>query len=186
MDLRFALEPTPIPGMSTVLRQPRGDHRGSFERLYCVTDWAALGQTGPLRQINRSVTAARGTLRGMHYQRQPHADVKYITCLKGRVLDVAVDLRPGPGFLRWHAVELDAARPRSVLLPAGVAHGFQTLTDDCELLYMHSHDHTPAAEAGLNPLDPRLAIDWPLPAGEMSARDRGFDFINQTFEGLLP
>lgn len=187
MENRFTPEPTPIPGLITLLRQPRGDARGRFERLHCVTDMAALGIGWPVRQINRSVTATRGTLRGLHFQRPPHGDAKYITCLKGRVLDVAVDLRAGsPTFLHWHGIELDADVPRSVLLPVGVAHGFQTLTDDCELLYMHSADHSPAAEGGLNPFDPRLAIDWPLPCGEISPRDRAFALIDATFEGLTP
>ena len=187
MENRFTREPADIPGMATFLRQPRGDARGSFERLYCSTDMAALGLEWPVRQINRSLTSAKGTLRGLHFQRPPHSDAKYITCLKGRVFDVAVDLRPGsPTFLHWRGVELDGSVPRSVLLPAGVAHGFQTLTDDVELIYLHSHDHTPGAEGGLNPLDPRLAIEWPLVPTEISARDRSFDFLDTSFEGIQP
>lgn len=187
MENRFAATPTPIDGVLTLERQPRGDDRGWFERLYCVSDMAALGIPFPVRQINRSMTAKRGTLRGLHFQRPPQGEAKCITCLKGKVLDVAVDLRAGsPTFLHWHGVELDAAHPRSVLLPVGVAHGFQTLTDDCELLYLQSHDHAPAAEDGLNPFEPRLGINWPLPCTTISARDRGFPLIDATFAGLTP
>jgi dTDP-4-dehydrorhamnose 3,5-epimerase len=121
----------------------------------------------------------------MHFQNPPHAECKLVSCLRGEVWDVAVDVRAGSStFLQWHAVRLSAANGKALLIPEGFAHGFQALTDDAELLYCHSEPHAPAAERGLNPVDPRLAIAWPLPVGQLSARDAGHPMIDQAFEGV--
>ncbi|HET7162894.1 MAG TPA: dTDP-4-dehydrorhamnose 3,5-epimerase, partial [Rhodanobacteraceae bacterium] len=136
-------------------------------------------------QINLSETRGRGTLRGMHYQMPPMAEAKLIRCLRGCAFDVAVDLRAGsPTFLRWHALELAEDNDRAVFIPEGFAHGFQALTEEVDLLYMHTAPWTPACEAGLHHDDPRLAIDWPLPASAISERDRGYPFIGSDFAGV--
>ena len=164
---------------------PRIDHRGAFARVYCEDELASL--VGPRRivQINHSRTATIGAVRGLHYQRPPHAETKLVRCLKGRVWDVAVDVRlDSPTFLRWHAEELTPTSSRMMLIPEGFAHGFQVLEPESELLYMHTAFYTPGAEGGLRCDDPCLAIRWPLVVTELSQRDAAYPFINSDFSGV--
>jgi len=182
---RLALAPLPLAGLFRVQRQPLVDERGFFARLFCADELAGAGWTAPIAQINQSYTALKGTVRGMHYQKPPHAEMKLVTCLRGEVLDVAVDLRQGsPTFLHWHAEHLSADNGSALLIPPGFAHGFQALTDHAELLYCHSAAYAPTAEAGLHPADPRLAIAWPLPLGPLSPRDAGQSALTEEFEGV--
>ncbi|TXI73711.1 MAG: dTDP-4-keto-6-deoxy-D-glucose epimerase [Limnohabitans sp.] len=182
---RFTCQVLPLPGLVRVQRQPRADARGLFERLFCSDELAAAGWLQPVAQINRSITLQRGTVRGLHYQRMPHAEMKLVSCLHGEVWDVAVDLRPeSPTFLRWHAEVLSPDNACAMLIPPGFAHGFQTLSDQAELLYLHSVAYAPDFEAGLNPLDPHLAVDWPLPVQGLSARDRDQALLTEDFEGV--
>lgn len=182
---RFACTPLAIPGVVAVQRQRIGDARGSLSRLFCAEELAAAGWTWPVAQINHTHTARAGTVRGMHYQRPPHAEAKLVTCLRGRVWDVAVDLRTGsPTFLHWCARELSAENLTALLIPPGCAHGFQALTDDVELLYLHSAAYAPEAEGGLRPTDPQLGIAWPLPVAGLSARDAGHALLDEYFSGL--
>lgn len=173
MSSRFDIRPTPIADLLVLRRKPIGDSRGFLERLYCANDLSNLIGPRSILQINRTFTSLRGTLRGLHYQHPPHAEMKLVTCLRGEVLDIALDLRPdSPTFGKWHAEKLGAEHGLTLAIPEGFAHGFQTLTEDCEMLYFHTARHHPPAEAGIDPLDPALAIPWPLPAAEMSERDR--------------
>lgn len=166
-------------------RQKLTDERGYFSRLFCSDELAAAGWTGPVAQINHSHTTHRGTVRGMHYQRPPHNEMKLVSCLQGEVWDVAVDLRHGsPTFLHWHAEHLSATNDYALLIPPGFAHGFQALSNDAALLYCHSAAYTPDVEAGLHPLEPRAAIAWPLSPAQLSPRDEGQAFINANFEGV--
>ena len=182
---RFAIEATPLAGVMRVRRQPIGDARGSLTRLFCADELAAAGWRGPIAQINLTLTACRGTVRGLQFPRPPHAETKLVSCLRGEVFDVAVDLRRGsPTFLRWHGVRLSAENGCALLIPEGCAHGLQALTDNVEMLYCHSTAHVPEAESGLHPLDPRLAIDWPLPPEGLSARDAGQPLLDPTFPGV--
>lgn len=182
---RFGVRATPLAGLMIVERRPRGDSRGSLTRLFCADELADAGWTGPVAQVNLTTTAARGTVRGLHYQRPPHAETKLVACLRGEVWDVVVDLRRGSStFLRWHAERLSAANGVALLIPEGCAHGFQALADNVEMLYLHSVAHAPEAEAGLHPLDPRLAIAWPLPAAGLSARDAGHPWIDAGEAGI--
>ena len=159
MSARFRLQPTEILGVTVIARFPIGDERGSLERLFCARELEAVIQGKPIVQINRTVTRHRGTVRGLHFQHPPHAETKLIACLRGEVFDVAVDLRvDSPTFLRWHAERLSAGNHKTLVIPAGCAHGFQALTDDCELLYLHTADYSVDAEAGLYPGDPALSI----------------------------
>jgi dTDP-4-dehydrorhamnose 3,5-epimerase len=184
---RFEVTATPLAGLTLVRRQRLGDSRGFLARLFCAEELAAVGWVLPIAQINHTFTARQGTVRGMHFQRPPHAEAKLVSCLRGEVWDVAVDVRQGsPTFLRWHAERLSADNGQALLIPAGFAHGFQALNDDVELLYCHSAAHAAHAEAGLNPQDPRLAIAWPLPITELSARDAGHARITPAFEGVAP
>lgn len=182
---RFDVTMTPLAGLMLVQRRRAQDERGFFSRFFCAEDLAPAGFTLPIAQINHTFTARRGTVRGMHFQHPPHAEDKFVSCLRGEIFDVAVDLRRGsPTFLHWHAEILSAENGRSLLVPQGFAHGFQTLVDSCELLYLHSRAYEAAAEGALNALDPLLAIDWPLPFADVSARDATHPLLTAQFTGI--
>ena len=176
---------TSILGLMVVEATPHIDNRGAFTRLYCEDELANL--IGPRRivQINHSLTAIIGAVRGLHYQRPPHAEMKLVRCLKGRVWDVAVDLRHNsPTFLSWHAEELTPTSARMMVIPEGFAHGFQVLEPGSELLYLHTAFYTLSSEGGLCHDDPRLAIHWPLAVTDLSARDAAYPLINSDFSGI--
>lgn len=182
---RFTVEATALPGLMRVVRHPIGDHRGYLERLFCTHDWLDVMQGRAIAQINHTLTSRAGSVRGLHFQRPPHAEMKIVTCLRGAVFDVAVDLRVGsPTYLTWHAERLTAENHRWLVIPEGFAHGFQTLTEDCEMLYLHSVAYAPSSEDGLDATDPRLAIRWPLPIVERSPRDEGHRRLTAEFQGL--
>jgi dTDP-4-dehydrorhamnose 3,5-epimerase len=166
-------EPLAINGAYKITPEKLGDNRGAFARVYCAETFAAHGLNTQWEQMNTSINAAKGTLRGLHFQRPPHAEIKLVRCVRGRVFDVFVDLRKGsPDFGKVCTVTLDSAALETVYIPAGCAHGFQTLTDDVELHYCHSQPYHPAHEGAVNPTDPALAINWPLPVSTISERDK--------------
>lgn len=176
---------TPLPGLVVVDTEPAFDPRGRFERVFCEADWAPIRPAMHFTQVNLSTTAHRGTVRGLHFQHPPAAEAKLIRCVRGELFDVAVDLRAGsPTFLRWHALILRASEPFEVFIPEGFAHGFQTLTDDVQLLYLHTMRWAPDHEGGIAPNDPRLAIEWPLPVEHISARDRSHPPVQPEFPGI--
>jgi dTDP-4-dehydrorhamnose 3,5-epimerase len=182
---RFNFHATPLAGLCVVERKPVSDERGFLARLFCADELGEAGWRGPVAQVNHTLTRKKGALRGMHFQHPPHAETKLVSCLRGAVWDVAVDLRAGsPTFLQWHAQELSPANGRALLIPAGFAHGFQTLGDDCELLYLHSAAYHAPAEGGLHPQDPRLAIAWPLDITEASVRDMQHALLEPDFAGI--
>jgi len=182
---RFTITDLPLTGLKLIERQRLGDSRGFLTRLFCAEALSESGWLKPIAQINHTYTAQRGTLRGMHYQQSPYAEMKLVSCLQGEVWDVAVDLRAGsPTFLHWHAEVLSADNNRAMLIPEGFAHGFQTLTDDVQLLYCHSAPHSPESEAALNAQDPQLAIKWPIKITELSIRDAKHPLVDAKFEGV--
>jgi dTDP-4-dehydrorhamnose 3,5-epimerase len=182
---RFDFTPTPIPGVVLVQRQRVEDSRGFLARLYCADEFRAAGLTTSPAQVNLTMTLRKGCVRGMHFQRPPHAEAKLVSCIRGDVLDVVVDLRRrSPTFLRWHGERISAANQRSLLIPEGCAHGFQALTDGCELLYLHTTRFEPSAEGAVNAVDPRLGIEWPLDITELSDRDRSHPLLDVGFAGL--
>jgi dTDP-4-dehydrorhamnose 3,5-epimerase len=184
---RFDFLPTPIAGLILVQRQRLEDSRGFLSRFYCADEFKAAGVQQPIAQINHALTRSKGAVRGMHFQLPPHAETKVVSCLHGEVFDVAVDLRKNsPTFLQWHGVLLSAENQCSFLIPEGFAHGFQALTDDCELIYLHTAAYQPAAEGAVNANDQRLAIAWPLDIAEMSNRDRSHPLLAPEFEGFEP
>lgn len=186
MSQRFVVNDTPLAGLRVLQRQPLGDSRGFLERMYCAEELAPLAPGCAIVQINHTHTAARGTVRGMHYQLPPHAETKFVSCLRGEVFDVAVDLRAGsPTCLQWHAEILSAANHKTLVIPEGFAHGFQTLSEDCEMLYFHTMAYEPTAECGLSATDPRLAIGWPLPVGGQSPRDLSHPLVETSFAGVV-
>lgn len=183
---RLSITELPLPGLRRVQRQRLVDARGYLARLFCAADLAGAGWLLPVAQVNHSHTARRGAVRGLHYQMPPHAEMKLVSCIRGRIFDVAVDLRSGsPTFARWHGEVLDAEVGGAMLLPEGFAHGFQALTDDVELVYCHTQAYNSAAEGGFNPLDKWLGITWPLPITETSDRDRTLPRLGSDFKGLV-
>jgi dTDP-4-dehydrorhamnose 3,5-epimerase len=185
MGAQLSTIPTPLAGLLVLERHPIGDSRGSFERVFCDQELAGWLDGGTIRQASRSRTARPGTVRGLHFQYAPHAESKIVICLHGSVFDVAVDLRRNsPTFLQWHGETLSDENHRGLLIPTGFAHGFQTLAADCELLYFMDTPYVPGAEGGLHPEDPRLAIAWPLPIAELSARDAGHPRLTPAFAGF--
>ena len=181
---RFRFHSTPLSGLTVIERTRIEDTRGFLGRFFCQETLATLGMK-PIQQINHTLTRKAGVIRGMHFQYPPAAEIKIVSCLQGSILDVAVDLRANsPTFLQWFAAELSAENQQSLFIPEGFAHGFQTLTENCELFYLHSVNYSPQYEAGLNPLDSRLAIVWPLTVTEISARDQAHPILDSSFKGI--
>jgi dTDP-4-dehydrorhamnose 3,5-epimerase len=174
------LHPTPIQGLLELNTQPFADQRGVFLNAFRAAEPAfqeAWGERG-VAQVNLSRTEAVGTIRGLHRQATPYSEAKLVRCLRGRVWDVAVDLRPAsPTWGLWHAAELSPDRGNALLIPEGCAHGFQVLEAGSELLYLHSGPWVPEAETGVRFDDPQLAIPWPLPPLGLSGRDLGLPLL---------
>lgn len=176
---------TQIAGLHTIEGSTLRDSRGTFARLFCEDTLASILNGRRIVQINRSVTHAVGAVRGMHFQHPPHAEMKFVRCLRGRVFDVAVDLRKGSRtFLSWHGVELSADISRMFAIPEGFAHGFQVLEEDSELLYLHTAAYAAGAEGSVAYNDPRLAIAWPRGVTELSERDQSHPMLDEYFQGL--
>ena len=179
------IEETGVQGVLVVASERFSDVRGSFARLYCDEELSAVIGQRRIIQINHSLTREKGTVRGMHFQLPPHAEMKLVRCLKGRVWDVAVDVRAGsPTFLQWRARELTPENGRMLVIPEGCAHGFQALEPDSELLYLHTASYHPEAEGALRHDDPRLAIPWPVPVTTLSERDRDHRPLAPDFTGI--
>jgi dTDP-4-dehydrorhamnose 3,5-epimerase len=173
--MRF--QPTPLPGAWVIELDQLEDERGWFARSFDLHEFAAHGLDPTVVQCNASFNARRDTIRGLHYQAEPHAESKLVRCVRGAIFDVAVDLREGsPARVRWHSVELSEDNARAYYIPAGLAHGFQTLTDNCEVLYQMGHRYVPEAARGVRWDDPAFEIQWPEPREErtISAKDRAY------------
>lgn len=173
----------PLPGLYRLRRTIRGDARGFLARLFDAEDLGSLW-TGPVAQINHTLTREKGTLRGMHLQTAPFADTKLVSVVAGRIFDVAVDLRPGSGTsMKSAGFELSADNGEALLIGPGFAHGFQTMSEDCVLIYAHAAPYRAECDAGVDALDPDLAIAWPLPVRMRSPRDealpRAGDFLRR-------
>ena len=171
--------------MQILQRNPLGDNRGHLERLFCTEELQAILSCKQIMQINHTVTKKKSTVRGMHFQHPAHAETKFVMCLQGEVFDVAVDLRHNsPTFLQWHGELLNADNHKTLVIPEGFAHGFQTLTDDCELIYLHTAVYHPEAEGALNFADPALDIAWPLEVSDISERDKNHPLVEQNYQGI--
>ncbi|MBS0193783.1 MAG: dTDP-4-dehydrorhamnose 3,5-epimerase family protein [Proteobacteria bacterium] len=179
------MHPTPLQGLTIVETAPIRDERGEFVRVFCADECSAMRPNLHWTQVNMSRTFRRGAVRGMHFQRPPAAEAKLIRCVRGRVFDVAVDLREeSPTFLRWHGIELSADEPLQYFIPEGFAHGFQALTDDAHMLYLHTVAWDRAHEGGVRHDDPALAIAWPLPVTQVSEKDRDLPLLDAAFAGV--
>lgn len=185
MSTRFTLLGTPLAGLFVAEGKPLGDERGFLERLFCENEFAELLDGGHVVQINRTFTVNAGSVRGLHFQHPPHAEVKFVSCTAGSAFDVVVDLRPDSAtFLRWHGETLHVDDHKMMVIPRGFAHGLQTLVDETEILYFHTAMYMAGAEGGLNAVDPRLGIDWPITITDRSARDRAFPMVEDGFSGV--
>ena len=167
---------TPIGGAVLIELEPLGDERGSFARTFAVDEFAANGLETRVVQCNTSTNARAGTLRGLHYQLPPHAEAKLVRCVRGSLYDVVVDLRPeSTTYCAWYGVELSASNLQMLFIPAGLAHGFQTLEDDTEVLYQISADYSAEHARGVRWDDPAFGIHWPdVDARTISDRDRDY------------
>lgn len=182
---RFIVQTTPLANLKIVQRTMLGDERGFLSRLFCAHELIAAGWLWPVAQINHTYTRGLGTLRGLHYQNSPHAEDKLVSCIQGEVWDVAVDIRrDSPTFLHWFGQILSTQNHKALLIPKGFAHGFQALTDEVQLVYLHSQPYHAASEAGLLAQDPRLKIEWPLSISQISARDQAHALLTDHFSGV--
>ena len=173
-----------IEGVIELGRIPISDSRGDFQRLYCDDFLSSYLNGKKIKQINHSFTSDAGAIRGMHMQLGAAAEYKIISCFSGEVFDVALDLRRNsPTFLQWYGVVLTPEKHNSILIPPGVAHGFQTLKESSELLYMHTENYSPSDEFGVSFLDPRANIKWPHPQTKISDRDLSFEPLSNDFLG---
>jgi dTDP-4-dehydrorhamnose 3,5-epimerase len=183
--------PTPLAGAYTIELEKRGDDRGFFARFFCTEEFSDHGLCSSFAQINNSLTGKKGTLRGMHYQLMPSAEVKVVRCISGSLYDVILDLRPdSPTFGKWFGETLSADNRTMMYCPKGFAHGFVTLEEDTEAFYLVSDTYAPDLERGIRYNDPRFGIEWPIEPLEISDKDKtwpdfepGWHGID-TFEGL--
>ncbi len=183
---RFSVIDLSLEGLKLVKRTHIGDNRGFLSRIFCSAELAEAGWRKPIAQINHTYTAKRGAIRGMHFQVQPFAEMKLVSCIHGEVWDVAVDLRAGSDtFLQWHAELLSKQNGHALLVPEGFAHGFQAITDDVQLLYCHSAPYQSDAEYGLNPQDPAIDIEWPIEISDISDKDRQQLMLDESFNGII-
>ncbi|RDU68647.1 dTDP-4-dehydrorhamnose 3,5-epimerase [Helicobacter cholecystus] len=182
---RFSFTSAPLKGVYIIEPKPIKDSRGYFERYFCTKDFLEIGLNKPIVQINHSYTKGIGSIRGLHYQTPPHTEIKIIRCLKGKIYDVAVDIRENsPTFCQYFGIELSEENGKYLYIPEGFAHGFQTLSDEAEILYLVTSAFNAESDSGLNALDPVLAIKWPLPIGHISEKDKNASYINQEFKGI--
>jgi dTDP-4-dehydrorhamnose 3,5-epimerase len=176
---------TPLKGSYLIDVGLFSDARGWFVRFYCKREFQEIGHDKEWVQLNHSVSYKKGTIRGMHFQQPPFAEIKMVKCVVGKVFDVIIDLRKGSEtFLQWFGTELSAANRKMLYIPEGFAHGFQCLEDNCELIYHHSEYYTPNAEAGFRYDDPVVNIQWPLDVTMLSPRDKQLPWLNKNFKGL--
>jgi len=183
--ISLSIEPCAIDGLFQIRRGNFEDARGLFSRLYCSTELMKAGYGRAPEQINYSRTLGPGSVRGMHFLHPPCADAKIVTCLHGEVFDVAVDLRAGSKtFLQWHGEKLSGRLLNSLVIPVGMAHGFQVLSEEANLVYFHSKPYEPEADGRVHPLDPALKIAWPLEVRNLSPRDREAPFLEAGYRGL--
>jgi len=183
---RFSFDTLPISGLKLITRNGLADTRGIFARLYCEEEFESFDCNFKISQINHALTKKKGAVRGLHYQISPAAEIKLVSCIKGQVWDVAIDIRFGSStFLQWHSEILSEKNGKALLIPEGFAHGYQAMTDDVELIYLHSEKYSPHLEKGLNINDPALSIKWPLSIGDISEKDAKNLFIADGYKGIL-
>ncbi|MDN3657165.1 dTDP-4-dehydrorhamnose 3,5-epimerase [Ferruginibacter paludis] len=176
---------TSLKGSYVIDLEPFTDERGWFARTYCKNEFNSIGHTKEWVQLNHSYTRQKGTIRGMHFQLAPFTEVKLVRCIAGAAYDVIIDIRKdSPTFLNYFGAEISAINRKMIYIPEGFAHGFQALTDECELIYHHSQFYAPGVEGGIRYNEPLINIDWPLSADRISERDSMHPLIDINFKGL--
>jgi dTDP-4-dehydrorhamnose 3,5-epimerase len=181
----MSISPTLLSGVNIVELTSLEDSRGKFSRLFCAEELHSVFGSRKIVQTNHSMNTFAGTIRGLHYQLPPYAEMKLVRCIKGRVWDVALDLRSdSTTYLQWHAEELSAENSKMIIIPEGCAHGFQILDANSELLYFHTEAYQPSYESGIRYDDPSLTIEWPLKATHISERDRKHPLLTSSFEAI--
>ena len=176
---------TSLTGCYVIVPEPFVDERGWFARTFCKNEFATIGHTAEWVQINHSFTNKKGTIRGMHYQLPPFSEIKLVRCISGAVYDVIIDLRKtSVTYLQWYGIELSAKNKKMIYIPEGFAHGFQTMSDDAELIYHHSQFYAPRVEGGIRNDDPVINIRWPLEVSVISERDKQHALLDNNFKGL--
>lgn len=182
---RFKFIKLPLEGLIKIKKLNLSDHRGNFTRLFSSKELKSIGWNKSIAQVNHTYTSQKGTVRGLHYQKPPHSEIKIINCIKGAVWDVVVDLRKNSStFLKWHAEKISEDNNCSLLVPKGFAHGFQCLTNNVNMIYFHSEEYNILSENGLNPLDSSLLIKWPLKIKNLSTKDQNYKYLKENFIGL--
>ncbi len=177
--------PTDLEGLYIIQSEPFEDNRGNFYRFYCQNEFKEISHHKNIVQINFSLTKKKGSIRGMHFQYPPKAEIKLVKCVVGKIFDVVVDLRRNsPTFLKWYSEILSSDNMKTIYIPEGFAHGFQTLIDNCEVLYLHSEFYSSKHESGVRYNDPKIKIKWPLPLTEISQRDEAHKLIDENFTGI--
>ncbi|MDQ6763126.1 MAG: dTDP-4-dehydrorhamnose 3,5-epimerase [Bacteroidota bacterium] len=181
----MTFESTGLAGSYVITLHPIRDERGWFVRTFCKNEFAEIGHKGEWVQMNHSFTNDAGTIRGMHFQQPPFSEIKLLRCVAGKVFDVIVDLRKNSEtFLHWFGAELSADNYKMIYIPQGFAHGFQALSDNCQLIYNHTDYYTPGHEDGIKYNDEMINIEWPMPVTIISERDNNHPLLNHNFEGL--
>jgi|SRR6478735_6750937 dTDP-4-dehydrorhamnose 3,5-epimerase len=176
---------TPLQGSYTIELMPFTDERGWFARYFCMNEFNQIGHTKEWLQMNHSFTTKKGSLRGLHYQLHPFSEIKLVRCIAGTVFDVIVDLRKDSfTFLQWFGTELSSSNKKMMYIPKGFAHGFQCLTDECELLYHHTEYYKPNVEGGIKYDDSKINIKWPLAVTVISDRDKSHSSLKENFKGV--
>ena len=179
------IEKLPLLGAAVIDAEPFVDHRGVFARFFCEKELSELIGDRHFVNVNFSRTLKKGAIRGLHFQRPPHAEMKLVRCIRGAVYDVIADVRKGsPTFLKWFGIELSAENMKMLCIPEGFAHGFQVLEENSEVIYLVSDFYSPKCEVGLNYADPLLGIDWPLIVTDISEKDSMRGMLDLKFEGI--
>jgi len=172
------IEKTKIAGVTVIHSEPFKDNRGFFNRIFCQKELETVHPNIVIAQINHSMTKIKGSIRGMHFQYPPHAEMKIVRCIKGSIFDVAVDLRKGsPTFLQWHGEILSEVNMNALVIPEGCAHGFQSLEDNIEMIYMATSPYCKEAESGIRYDDPKVGIQWPLDRTVISEKDLSYSLL---------
>ena len=179
------IKQTPLQDAFIIEPEPLFDNRGMFSRVFCQHELQNILRGKNVVQINHSLTRQKGAIRGMHFQHSPKAEIKMVKYLRGSVFDVIIDLRRNsPTLLQWHGETLTAENMKMMYIPEGFAHGFQTLEENCELLYFHTEFYSPEYEGGVRYNDPKIGINWPLEVTELSVKDKKYPLLTQDFRGI--
>jgi dTDP-4-dehydrorhamnose 3,5-epimerase len=179
------IEASQIEGVKVIHSEPFKDERGFFNRIFCREELRTIHPDIVIAQINHSMTAKKGTVRGMHFQNPPYAEIKIVRCVKGSIFDVAVDLRKNSStFLQWHGEILSADNMKALVVPEGCAHGFQSLEDEVEMIYIHSKPYCKSAEGSIRYDDPMIGIQWPLQIAQVSEKDKLMPLLTDKYGGI--